>query len=224
MKIDENGIIRDMTEAEIEQFEKEMEESAKNSGGSITPEQVGIYYIGGGETSIQRQAYQNNTDIEKLIISDSVKEIKEWAFSYATRLERIVFSENTIYINQYAFENCKNLYKITLPSKIYSIGSFAFAQCDKLTEVYLPKSLQNVANSAFNSDGSLTKITLESGFATSLNVSKGSFTSAVMVNMFNAIADLTGKTAQTLTLGSTNLAKLTDEQKQIATDKNWNLA
>lgn len=31
MKIDENGIIRDMTEAEIEQFEKEMEESAKNS-------------------------------------------------------------------------------------------------------------------------------------------------------------------------------------------------
>lgn len=33
MKIDENGVIRDMTEAEVEQLEKEMEESAKNSGG-----------------------------------------------------------------------------------------------------------------------------------------------------------------------------------------------
>ena len=30
--------------------------------------------------------------------------------------------------------------------------------------------------------------------------------------------------AQTLTLGSTNLAKLTDEEKKIATDKGWTLA
>ena len=29
---------------------------------------------------------------------------------------------------------------------------------------------------------------------------------------------------ETLTLGSTNLAKLTDEEKQIATDKGWTLA
>lgn len=35
MKIDENGVIRDMTEAEVEQLEKEMEESAKNSGGGV---------------------------------------------------------------------------------------------------------------------------------------------------------------------------------------------
>lgn len=32
MKIDDNGVIREMTKEEIEQFEKEMEESAKNSG------------------------------------------------------------------------------------------------------------------------------------------------------------------------------------------------
>ena len=31
-------------------------------------------------------------------------------------------------------------------------------------------------------------------------------------------------TTQTLTLGSTNLAKLTDEEKKIATDKGWTLA
>ena len=29
---------------------------------------------------------------------------------------------------------------------------------------------------------------------------------------------------QTLTLGSTNLAKLTDAEKKIATDKGWTLA
>ena len=45
-----------------------------------------------------------------------------------------------------------------------------------------------------------------------------------MVAMFNSLKDLTSETAKTLTLGSTNLAKLTDEQKAIATNKNWTLA
>jgi len=42
--------------------------------------------------------------------------------------------------------------------------------------------------------------------------------------MFTALADRTGQTAYTLTLGATNLKKLSDEQKAIATDKNWTLA
>lgn len=45
-----------------------------------------------------------------------------------------------------------------------------------------------------------------------------------LVNMFNALADLTGEQAQTLAIGSANLAKLTNEQKAIATQKNWTLA
>ena len=45
-----------------------------------------------------------------------------------------------------------------------------------------------------------------------------------MVTMFNSLKDLTGETAKTLTLGETNLSKLTDEQKAIATNKNWTLA
>ena len=56
-----------------------------------------------------------------------------------------------------------------------------------------------------------------------LNVSN-KITVESMVAMFNSLKDLTGETAKTLTLGATNLAKLTDEQKQIATNKNWTLA
>lgn len=224
MKIDENGVIRDMTEAEVEQLEKEMEESAKNSGGSITPEQLGIYTVGEGLSSIPQQAYQNNTDIETLILSDSVKTIGGWAFSYAKRIERIIFSKNLIHISQYAFENCKSLYKIALPSGVSTIHDYSFAQCDKLAEVYLPNTVSYISDTAFNSDKSLYKVTLEDGFKASLNIASGSYTSAVMVNMLNALADLSGQTAKTLTLGSSNLAKLTAEQKQIATNKNWNLA
>ena len=42
-----------------------------------------------------------------------------------------------------------------------------------------------------------------------------------LMNVINQAATVTGKT---MTLGSTNLAKLTDEQKAVATNKGWTLA
>ena len=47
-----------------------------------------------------------------------------------------------------------------------------------------------------------------------------------LMSMINALANKTGDTSQTwkVTIGSTNLAKLTDAEKQIAIDKNWTLA
>lgn len=45
-----------------------------------------------------------------------------------------------------------------------------------------------------------------------------------LLNVLNGLFDLTGSDQQTLTLGSTNLAKLTDDEKAIATNKNWILA
>jgi hypothetical protein len=51
------------------------------------------------------------------------------------------------------------------------------------------------------------------------NISENSLNSIIA-----GLYDLTGSTAQTLTLGSTLLAKLTDAEKKVATDKNWILA
>ena len=45
-----------------------------------------------------------------------------------------------------------------------------------------------------------------------------------IIEILNNLKDLSGATAKTLTLGEINLAKLTDEEKAIATNKNWNLA
>jgi hypothetical protein len=42
--------------------------------------------------------------------------------------------------------------------------------------------------------------------------------------MFANLKDNTGQTAKTLTLGATNLAKLTVAEKAIAINKNWTLA
>jgi hypothetical protein len=46
-----------------------------------------------------------------------------------------------------------------------------------------------------------------------------------LMSILNALKDLTGTgSTLTLTLGTTNLAKLTDAEKAIATQKGWSLA
>ena len=44
-----------------------------------------------------------------------------------------------------------------------------------------------------------------------------------LVSVINALPQLDSGTSYTCTIGSTNLAKLTDEQKAIATNKGWTL-
>lgn len=44
-----------------------------------------------------------------------------------------------------------------------------------------------------------------------------------LMSVINALVDLTGQSSKRLILGSANLAKLSEEQKAVATSKNWNL-
>ena len=63
------------------------------------------------------------------------------------------------------------------------------------------------------------------GMKVSFNISNSTLlSSSELVKIFNNLADLTNSSSQTLTLGTTLLAKLTDEEKAIATNKNWTLA
>ena len=61
------------------------------------------------------------------------------------------------------------------------------------------------------------------GMKVSFNISSSTkFTREALVEILNNLATIT--TTQTLTMGATNLAKLTDEDKAIATNKGWTLA
>lgn len=125
-----------------------------------------------------------------------------------------------------SFSTCDSLTSVTIPDSVKSIGGYAFNSCRKLTSVTI-LSTETICNSTtFLNCTSLTDVTLGEGFnGTGLNLSWSPDLSVdAMVAMFDALVDLTGQTAKTITLGATNLAKLTDTQKQIATNKNWNLA
>lgn len=61
------------------------------------------------------------------------------------------------------------------------------------------------------------------GMKVSFNISSSTnFTKEALVEILNNLATVT--TTKTLTMGATNLAKLTDEDKAIATNKGWTLA
>lgn len=71
-------------------------------------------------------------------------------------------------------------------------------------------------------------VDIEIGDGALQNIRLNSFIALTRENIVNHIlaklGDNTGRSALTLTLGATNLAKLTDEDKAIATAKNWTLA
>lgn len=50
------------------------------------------------------------------------------------------------------------------------------------------------------------------------------FTRDTLNEVIGNLADLTGRTAKTLVIGATNLAKLTEDDIAVATDKNWTVA
>ena len=67
---------------------------------------------------------------------------------------------------------------------------------------------------------------LEQGFnANDLDLSVSTlYTAETIVSWLEALADRTGQSTYTLTIGSTNIAKLTEAEIAIATNKNWTLA
>jgi hypothetical protein len=61
------------------------------------------------------------------------------------------------------------------------------------------------------------------GLKVNISLSKTILDRASLRAVINGLADLTGKTQQTLTIDATLLAKLTEEDIAIATNKNWTI-
>ena len=131
---------------------------------------------------------------------------------------------------EYMFEKCNKLTSIPQldTGKVTNTGNM-FSQCTSLSSV--PRlnavSLTSAANMFGYSFVSLDEFT-DFGGLTGLKINLDlspcpKLTHDSLLNVINEAADVTAS-PKTLTLGSTNLAKLTDEEKAIATNKGWALA
>ncbi len=121
-----------------------------------------------------------------------------------------------LYIKEVDFLNCNF---VTLAKEIFS-------NCISLTTINLPSSLTSISQNIFSNCPSLKKVTLGDNFnCNNLNLSVSTkYTREIILQWLNALADRTGQTSYKLIIGATNLAKLTEQDIAIATNKNWTLA
>ena len=122
------------------------------------------------------------------------------------------------------FANCFSLSSVPLlnTSKVTSLGQ-AFINCSKLTEIpALDVSKVTSMSSIFDGCINLNAIHM-TGMKVSFSISSSTkFTTESLHEIIDNLAIVTS--TQTLTMGSTNLAKVSEEYKTIATNKGWTLA
>ena len=132
----------------------------------------------------------------------------------------------------YMFQNTQITYIPTLDiskvDKDWGIG-YMFANSQKLETIEKLIVSENTAyaTTMFNADTGLKNLIFEGTIAkNNLTLSAcTSLTHESLMSVINNLKDFTGTgTTMTVTLGTTNLAKLTDTEKAIATEKGWTLA
>ena len=151
------------------------------------------------------------------------------AYSIATSFEGIIQYSDTSNVTDMSnmFYSCSSLTSVPqLDTRNVTSMDTMFNYCSKLTTIpQLDTSKVTNLNYIFNACRSLETIHM---FNMKVNFdisSSNEFTREALVEIINNCYDVTtlNKTAK-LTMGSTNLAKLTDEDKLIATNKGWTLA
>lgn len=169
-------------------------------------------------------------NLQSLIIPNTVTSIGYSAFSYGADLEtsnvELKIPSSVQLIENMAFYRWENLGKIILEHGVKQIRNDVFGQCTHVIELSIPNTLTEILNRVFDGCQNLEFVTIENGFnCNNLNLSSSTLYSVeTIVSWLEALADRTGETAYTLTIGTTNINKLTAEQIAIATNKNWNLA
>lgn len=124
------------------------------------------------------------------------------------------------------FSNCTTITSVSLPI-LESVGSMStcFRNCNSLKSIYIPNltTVSNLSN-CFNGCSSLEDLEM-GAFALSGGAYWGlSYcTRLTHQSLVNVISALSPVTKQTLTLGTTNLAKLNESEISVATSKGWTL-
>lgn len=148
-------------------------------------------------------------------------------FYYCTSLTSVPEMDTSKVTNmQSMFYECRLLTTVPLmdTSNVTNMETM-FSGCKLLTTIP-PINTSRVTRIEFmfNSCSSLTDLGGFTGLKCNLDLSPcTALTHDSILNVINKAADVTASPA-TLTFGSTNLAKLSDEEKAIATNKGWTLA
>ena len=219
------------TEAEMAKYvadSKKVGSFVQYTGTSGTYVQNEVYRISeSGDTTqyMPVSELQNITTLKKLL--DATKSAYYLFYKYQgnTVNELITYNDTSNVTNmECMFNQCNSL--TTIPqldtSKVVGMQHM-FNGCVALTSIpQLDTSKVTNMQYMFAHCSNLKSI-LMTGMKTNFDISASTkFETSDLVTILNNLATVTS--TKTLTMGVTNLAKLTDEEKAIATNKGWTLA
>ena len=147
--------------------------------------------------------------------------------SALTQLDLSTWNTSNVTSIGYMFHTCTKLTQLDLSSfntsNVTSMQNM-FYTCSKLTQLDVSNfDTSKVTNmSDFIANASVLQNFISCAIPVSFGASGTALTHDSLMSIINNLATVT--TTQTLTLGSTNLAKLSSEEKAIATNKGWTLA
>ncbi len=160
-----------------------------------------------------------------VVLPEGVTTIGKSAFA-GTKMESIVIPSTVKSLPDQCF-TISQVKTVTVKNGFETFEGRAFEQCRQLTTAYIPNSIKSVHSVLipFKECNLLEFLTIENGFnANNLNLSNSTkYSAETIVSWLEALADRTGQDTYTLTIGSTNLEKLSLEQLDIALNKNWDI-
>lgn len=107
---------------------------------------------------IRSNAFSRCENLEEVILNDSLTTLGGDTFSYCTSLKEIKIGDNVKIINLNDFNSCSSLEKVTLGKSVKIIGNNAFSGC-KIKEIHFPASLEKIDKSFWTTY--LEKITID---------------------------------------------------------------
>lgn len=134
--------------------------------------QAGSYTMPDTVTEMAEGAFENDTNLVLLKLSDHLTEIPNYAFYGCSNLKRMPLPDGIVRIGdnafcdcpmfelsetphslkeigEYAFSNCSSLSHVTISSPVKSIPEGSFSVCDFLVDIRLPDTLTVIGDDAF---------------------------------------------------------------------------
>lgn len=100
----------------------------------------------------------NETD---LTIPLGITTIGKDCFSKNNNLNSVYIPDEVTSIDYAAFEDCKNLKKVTIGDGLKSIGQSAFSGCQSLSTVNIPRYVESLGSAAFAACPNLSTVTID---------------------------------------------------------------
>ena len=107
---------------------------------------------------IGEQAFYGCESLKTVVFGKRVNTISQRAFIDCIALEEIVIPDTVTTLGQRMFNNCTSLKSVTLGSGIFEIGAYTFSNCPELLEITLNSSINNIGEYALIGCNSLSYI------------------------------------------------------------------